>query len=84
MQSDQYLGWLALGLTPGLGPRMAGGLLRDLGSPEAIFNASLTRLEAKRLPVVATWPLGGGAAGSTPSASVKFMTLLPALCPRKR
>jgi DNA processing protein len=51
MQSDQYLGWLALGLTPGLGPRMAGKLLRDLGSPEAIFKASLTTLEAKRLPV---------------------------------
>jgi DNA processing protein len=51
MQSDQYLGWLAFGLTPGLAPRMAGKLLRDLGSPEAIFNASLTRLEANRLPV---------------------------------
>jgi DNA processing protein len=35
---------LALGLTPDLGPRMAGKLLRDLGSPEAIFNASLTAL----------------------------------------
>jgi predicted Rossmann fold nucleotide-binding protein DprA/Smf involved in DNA uptake len=51
MQSDQYLGWLALGLTPGPGPLMAGRLLRDRGSPEAIFNASLTTLEAKRLPV---------------------------------
>ena len=50
MQSDQYLSWLALGLTPGLGPRMAGKLLRDLGSPEAIFNASLTSLESRRLP----------------------------------
>jgi DNA processing protein len=50
MQPDQYLGWLALGLTPGLGPRMAGKLLRDFGSPEAIFNASLSALESKRLP----------------------------------
>jgi DNA processing protein len=50
MDSDQYLGWLALALTPGLGARNAGKLLREFGSPEAIFNASLTALEAQRLP----------------------------------
>ena len=50
MSPDQYLGWLALALTPGLGARMAGKLLRALGSPEAIFNASLTELESHRLP----------------------------------
>jgi DNA processing protein len=50
MPPDQYLGWLALALTPGLGARMAGKLLRALGSPEAIFNASLTALESHRLP----------------------------------
>jgi DNA processing protein len=40
---------LALALTPGLGARMAGKLRREMGSPEAIFNASLTELEG-RLP----------------------------------
>jgi DNA processing protein len=50
MEPDQYLGWLALALTPGLGARTAGKLLRELGSPEAIFNASLTALEAQHLP----------------------------------
>lgn len=50
MQSDQYLAWLALALTPGLGARSAGKLLREMGSPEAVFNASLTTLEAHRLP----------------------------------
>jgi DNA processing protein len=50
MDSSQYLGWLALALTPGLGARMAGKLLRAFGSPDAIFNASLTALEAQRLP----------------------------------
>ena len=50
MEPDQYLGWLALALTPGLGARTAGKLLRAMGSPEAIFNASLTTLEAHRLP----------------------------------
>src|SRR5579864_272998 len=50
MESTQYLGWLALALTPGLGARMAGKLLREFGSAEAVFNASLTSLEAQRLP----------------------------------
>ena len=50
MDSANYLGWVALALTPGLEPRMAGKLLRELGSPEAIFSASLTTLEGHRLP----------------------------------
>jgi DNA processing protein len=50
MEPDQYLGWLALALTPGLGARMAGKLLTHFGSPDAIFNASLTALEGERLP----------------------------------
>jgi predicted Rossmann fold nucleotide-binding protein DprA/Smf involved in DNA uptake len=50
MHSDDYVGWLALALTPGLGARMAGKLLAEFGSPDAIFSASLTALEAQRLP----------------------------------
>src|SRR5271154_7199281 len=50
MHADDYVSWLALGLTPGLDPRLAGRLLREFGSPDAIFNASLTALEAHRLP----------------------------------
>jgi DNA processing protein len=50
MESDQYLGWVALALTPGLGPRLAGKLLAEFGTPTAVFNASLTALEAQRLP----------------------------------
>lgn len=50
MEPNQYLGWLALALTPGLGARMAGKLLRTFGSPGAIFSASLTSLEAQQLP----------------------------------
>src|ERR1700722_20063769 len=51
MHADDYVGWLALALTPGLGPRLAGKLLREFGSPDGVFNASLTALEAQRLPV---------------------------------
>ena len=50
MDPDEYVGWLALALTPGLGARTAGKLLREFGSPDAVFDASLTALEAQRLP----------------------------------
>ena len=53
MPSDTYLGWLALGLTPGLAARLAGKLLREFGSPERIFAASLTELEACHIPAEA-------------------------------
>ena len=46
MDLQPYQGWLALGLTPGLGARLAGKLLRQFRTPEAIFHASLTSLEA--------------------------------------
>jgi DNA processing protein len=50
METDQYLGWVALAMTPGLGPRLAGKLLTEFGTPAGVFNASLTALEAQRLP----------------------------------
>jgi DNA processing protein len=50
MEQDRYLGWLALALTPNLGARLAARLLREFGTPEAVFAASLTALEAQRLP----------------------------------
>jgi len=50
MELNHYLGWLALALTPGLGARHSGKLLRELRSPETIFAASLTTLESFRLP----------------------------------
>ena len=53
MDLDHSLPWLALRLTPGLGARLAGKLLRHFGSPEEIFRASLTELEASQLPVAA-------------------------------
>ncbi len=53
MDLDHSLPWLALRLTPGLGARLAAKLLRHFGSPEEIFRASLTELEACQLPVAA-------------------------------
>ncbi|MBI3404856.1 MAG: DNA-protecting protein DprA [Acidobacteria bacterium] len=50
MTDDRYLHWLALALTPNLGARTMGKLLRQYGSPQAVFAASLTELETARLP----------------------------------
>jgi DNA processing protein len=50
MQLDGSLSWLALTLTPGLASRLCARLLREFGSPEGVFRASLAQLEACQLP----------------------------------
>ena len=52
--------WLALTLTPGLGPTRSKRLVDFFGSVEGIFNASLTELEAAGLPVQAAQGIGTG------------------------
>jgi len=54
--------WLALTLTPGLGPTRSKRLVDFFGSVEGIFNASLTELEAAGLPVQAAQAIGTGRA----------------------
>jgi len=50
VELDQSLSWLALALTPGLGARLTARVLREFGTPEGVFAASLTALEACNLP----------------------------------
>ena len=50
MQPDSSLSWLALSLTPGLASRLSARLLKRFGSPDAVFRAGLTDLEACSLP----------------------------------
>jgi DNA processing protein len=50
MELDRSLLWLALSVTPGLAARLTARLLRAFGTPEEVFRASLTELEAQRLP----------------------------------
>ncbi len=58
--SEQTLQWLALGLTPGLGSSRARRLVEHFGSIAAIFQASLTELEATGLLAVSAQSLGTG------------------------
>jgi DNA processing protein len=50
VELDASLDWLSLSMTPGLGSRLTGKLLRQFGSPAHVFRASLTELEACHLP----------------------------------
>ncbi|MDT4968429.1 MAG: processing protein [Acidobacteriota bacterium] len=42
--------WIALNMTPGIGPRAAAKLLERFGGAEAVFEATRAELEALRLP----------------------------------
>ena len=58
--SETSLQWLALALTPGLGPTKARRVLEFFGSVQALFRASLTELEAAGLRAVSAQALGTG------------------------
>jgi DNA processing protein len=49
LTQDESIHWLALRMTPGLGTRKAGQLLGIFRSPQAIFRASRSELEAAGL-----------------------------------
>ncbi len=52
--------WLALALTPALGPTRARHLVEHFGRIEAVFHASLTELEACGLPAAAAQAIATG------------------------
>ena len=53
MELEASLSWLALTLTPGIAARLSARLLREYGSPEGVFRASLTGIEACNVPAPA-------------------------------
>ena len=58
--TSNQISWLALTLTPGLGPTRGKRLLEFFGSIEGVLNATLTELEAAGLPTQAAQSLGTG------------------------
>ena len=58
--SETSMQWLALALTPGLGPTKARRVIEFFGSVQALFQASLTELEAAGLRAVSAQSLGTG------------------------
>jgi DNA processing protein len=53
MELEASLSWLALTLTPGIAARLSARLLREYGSPEGVFRAPLTGIEACNVPALA-------------------------------
>ena len=45
VKAEARLAWLALALTPTMGPTRCGRAMQKLGAPERVFSASLTELE---------------------------------------
>ncbi|MBZ5663773.1 MAG: DNA-processing protein DprA [Acidobacteriia bacterium] len=58
--SYQATYWLALALTPGLGPTRIKKLIEQLGTAERVFQASLTELEATGMPAVSAQSIATG------------------------
>jgi DNA processing protein len=50
VELEASLPWLALTLTPGIAARLSARLLREYGSPEGVFRASLTGIESCNVP----------------------------------
>lgn len=75
--------WLALTLTPGLGPTRGKRLVDHFGTTEALFNASLTTLEAAGIPVASAQSIALG--HSLKAAEAEFDKAMKAgiklLCP---
>jgi DNA processing protein len=58
--SPQGIYWLALSLTPGLGPTRIKRLIEHCGNAERVFQATLTELEATGMPAVSAQSLATG------------------------
>ena len=58
--ATHLLEWLAISLTPGLGPTRARKLVEHFGSAEAVLRASLTELESTGIQAVSAQSLATG------------------------
>ena len=58
--ATHILEWLAISLTPGLGPTKARKLAEHFGGPEAVFHASLTELEGTGIQAVSAQSIATG------------------------
>ncbi len=58
--TTHILEWLAISLTPGLGPTKARKLVEHFGSAEAVFHAPLTELESTGIQAVSAQSIATG------------------------
>jgi DNA processing protein len=58
--ATHILEWIAIALTPGMGPTRSRKLVEHFGSADAVFRASLTELESTGIPAVSAQSLATG------------------------
>ena len=58
--ATHLLEWLAISITPGLGPTKSRKLVEHFGSPEGVLRASLTELEGAGIQAVSAQSLATG------------------------
>jgi DNA processing protein len=67
------LAWMALTLTPGLGPTRIARAVQLLGSADRLFDASLTELEALRIPPASAQFLADGRARQAAEKEIRLV-----------
>jgi len=75
---ENKLAWLALALSPGLGPRRILDAMKQLDSPAQIFTLPLTALEGLRFPAESAQFIFDGKARSAAEAETTRVTALGA------
>ena len=89
--TEASMQWLALALTPGLGPTKARRVIEFFGGVQGVFRASLTELEAAGLQAVSAQSLGTGRSmelaqdelGKAGGAGVRIVALDDPLYPKQ-
>jgi DNA processing protein len=67
------LAWLAMALTPGLGPTRIGRAMAQAGDAARIFEMSLTELESLRIPAKSAQFLADGRARAAAEKEAKLV-----------
>lgn len=80
------LAWLALALTPGLGPTRIARAIAQIGDPGRLFDMPLTELEALRIPAKSAQFIADGRARAAAEKEAKIVadsgaTYITAHCP---
>jgi DNA processing protein len=74
------LAWMALTLTPAMGPRRVARAVERLGQAERVFEASLTELEALGIPAAAAQFFSDGRARAAAEDEVHRIEAEPGAC----
>ncbi len=77
--ATHLLEWLALSLTPGLGPTKSRRLVEHFGSAEAVFRASLTELEGAGIQSISAQSLATGKSSELAREEIARVAELDAL-----